>query len=227
MARVLVVDDEDDLRETIVERLEDAGFEVLQAASGEEALEVAVQQAPLDLVVLDLMLPDKSGLEVCKTLRQSAKTAGIFVLMLTARGDEIDRVIGFEMGADDYVVKPFSLRELVLRVTAATRRRAPVPAGEELAHERLRVDLAAHRVFVDDEEVSLTSLELKLLRTLMDRRGRVQSRERLLVDVWDMSPDVATRTVDTHIKRLREKIGVAGAYIETVRGAGYRFSRTG
>jgi two-component system phosphate regulon response regulator PhoB len=225
MTRVLVVDDEADLRETLAFQLEDAGFTVAQAATGGEALEVLERDGPFDLMVLDLMLPDVSGLEVCRSLRAKPDTKDLCVLMLTARGEEIDRVIGFEMGADDYVVKPFSTRELVLRLKALARRGSPPPAAvaERLVFGVLMVDLAGHRVSVGGDEIALTALEFKLLTTLMRRKGRVQSRERLLVDVWEMSPDVATRTVDTHIKRLREKLHAAGDYIETVRGAGYRF----
>jgi two-component system phosphate regulon response regulator PhoB len=177
-----------------------------------------------DLVVLDLMLPDLSGTEVCRHLRMSDRTRHVPVLMLTAKGEEIDRVVGFEVGADDYVTKPFSVRELMLRVRAIVRRaHAPEAEAGELVFGRLRLDGGGHRAWVDGQEVSLTALEFRLLTTLLSRRGRVQTRDTLLEDVWDMSGDVTTRTVDTHVKRLRQKLGLAGAYIETLRGVGYRF----
>jgi two-component system phosphate regulon response regulator PhoB len=171
------------------------------------------------------MLPDIPGTEICRKLRADPALAGLRVVMLTARGEEIDRVVGFELGADDYVVKPFSVRELVLRIGAVLRR-AAAPDDEErpVVAGRLTLDRPRHRVTVDGAEVALTALEFKLLATLLGRRGRVQSRERLLEDVWEMNPDITTRTVDTHIKRLREKLGAAGDYVETVRGVGYRFT---
>jgi two-component system phosphate regulon response regulator PhoB len=186
-------------------------------------------------VLLDLMLPDISGTEVCRQLRQDPETEELPVLMLTARGEEIDRVVGFEAGADDYVVKPFSMRELVLRIRAVLRRFEPEegvePADEEqeadepeeLTFGKLRIDVPGHRVWVDGEEVSLTALEFKLLTTFVRRKGRAQTREVLLSDVWGITADIKTRTVDTHVKRLREKLDAAGEYIETVRGVGYRF----
>jgi len=170
------------------------------------------------------MLPDMPGTEVCRRLRATESGRAVPVLMLTAKGDEIDRVVGFEVGADDYVTKPFSVRELMLRVGAILRRAAPEPSEPgPTIFGRLRMDREAHRVWVDEEEVALTALEFRLLATFLDRRGRVQSRDTLLTDVWGMSPDVTTRTVDTHVKRLREKLGPAGAYVETLRGVGYRF----
>jgi two-component system phosphate regulon response regulator PhoB len=180
-----------------------------------------------DLVLLDLMLPDVSGVEICRRLKSNLATKDVPIVMVTAKGDEVDRVVGFELGADDYVVKPYSLRELLLRVEAVLRRTTPTPAGGGrgvLVFGKLRVDRDAHRVWVDGEEVTLTALELRLLSTLLERRGRVQSRPALLDDVWGMSGEVTTRTVDTHVKRLREKLGNAGPYIETVRGVGYRFT---
>jgi len=175
-----------------------------------------------DLVVLDLMLPDLPGTEVCRRLKASERTRLVPVVMLTAKGEEVDRVVGFELGADDYVVKPFSIRELVLRLQAVLRRAA---GPRETPPERigpLRLDGEAHRAFVGEEEVPLTALEFRLLATFMARAGRVQSREQLLSDVWEMSPELETRTVDTHVKRLREKLGPARDLLETVRGVGYR-----
>jgi two-component system phosphate regulon response regulator PhoB len=227
MARILVVEDEADIRQVLVYNLGEAGHEVLAAERGAVALALLEEQQP-DLVLLDLMLPDVSGLEICRKLKSDASLRAIPVIMLTARSDEIDRVVGFELGADDYVVKPFSVRELGLRIQAVLRRaQGPAASGEdgsELLFGRLRVDRKAHRAWVDGDEVALTPLEMKLLWTLWQRRGRVQTRATLLDDVWEASPENNTRTVDTHIKRLREKLGPAGCYVETVRGIGYRFA---
>jgi two-component system phosphate regulon response regulator PhoB len=231
MARVLVVEDEADLQAVLEYNLKAAGYDVLVAGDAAQGLALAREQRP-DLVLLDLMLPDASGLEVCRTLKGEAETRDIQVMMVTAKGEEIDRVVGFELGADDYVVKPFSTRELLLRVQAVLRRRqgrgeaggeAQADEGASIRFGCLVVDRDAHRVFVNGAEVQLTALEFKLLGTLYDRRDRVQSRGTLLEDVWDASAEMATRTVDTHVKRLREKLGPAGDYIETVRGVGYRF----
>jgi two-component system phosphate regulon response regulator PhoB len=227
---ILVVDDEEDLLDLVELNLLREGFSVARATTGRQALEVAERQPP-SLVVLDLMLPDMPGTEVCRRLRASARTAEVPVIILSARGEEIDRVVGFEVGADDYVVKAsFSPRELVLRVRAVLRRRGAAEVDEEeettgsLAFEDLRLDEEAHRVFVSDEEIPLTATEFRLLSVLAHRAGRVQTRGSLLQDVWDMPPDLNTRTVDTHVKRLREKLGVAARHIETVRGVGYRFN---
>jgi two-component system phosphate regulon response regulator PhoB len=219
---VLIVDDERDLVRLVEFNLQQAGFETATAYTGEDALQKAQQRVP-DLVVLDLMLPDISGTEVCRQLKASPRTRNSPVLMLTARTSEIDRVVGFEVGADDFVSKPFSVRELVLRIRAILRRATAAP-GDEL-HEivgPIRVDPAAHRAFVSGEEVTLTALEFKLLLMFMSRVGRVQTRESLLQDVWGMSSDLQTRTVDTHVKRLREKLAAGRDLIETVRGIGYR-----
>jgi two-component system phosphate regulon response regulator PhoB len=229
MARILLVEDEADIRQILSYNLGQAGHEMIVAECGETALELLRETRP-DLVLLDLMLPDISGLEVCRRLRSDASLRATPVIMLTARSEEIDRVIGFELGADDYVAKPFSVRELSLRIQAVLRRsQGPVTSGDgrsdgDLLFGRLRVDKNAHRVWVDGELVALTPLEMKLLLTLHARRGRVQSRGTLLDEVWEASPENNTRTVDTHVKRLREKLGQAGAYVETVRGVGYRFA---
>jgi len=230
-ALILVVDDERDLVATLTYNLEREGFATRSALTGQEALQLAAQEPVPDLVILDLMLPDIPGTDVCRRLRAEERTRRVPVLMLTARGDEIDRVVGFEVGADDYVVKPFSVRELLLRVRAILRRAEPEPAHPaELGSSRpelvcggLRVDPEGHRAWVDGEEVILTALEFKLLTTLLSRRGRVQTREQLLDDVWGIQADVTTRTVDTHVKRLRQKLGQAAGHIETLRGVGYRF----
>jgi two-component system, OmpR family, phosphate regulon response regulator PhoB len=228
MARILVVEDEPDLRQVLAYNLRDAGHDVVIASEGRKGLALALEQAP-DLVLLDLMLPDISGLEVCRTLKAGERTRDIPVVMLTARGEEIDRVVGFELGADDYVVKPFSVRELLLRLRAVLRRGTVaaedlVPVREQVHFGKLTIDVGAHRIWVDDVEVALTPLEFKLLCTLYERRNRVQSRGVLLDDVWGASQENMTRTIDTHVKRLREKLGpTVGTYVETVRGVGYRF----
>jgi two-component system phosphate regulon response regulator PhoB len=227
MARILVVEDEADIRQVLAWNLGQEGHEVLLAERGATALALAREQHP-ELILLDLMLPDISGLEICRSLKTDASLRAIPVVMLTARSEEIDRVVGFELGADDYVVKPFSVRELLLRIAAVLRRSravvAPADPPGEIRFGRLRVDRGAHRVWVDGQEVALTPLEMRLLCTLYERRGRVQSRGTLLDEVWDASPENNTRTVDTHVKRLREKLGAAGSYVETVRGVGYRFA---
>lgn len=222
MARVLAVDDERDLLGTLSIALRRDGHEVVVAECLAQAKDSVAAQVP-DLIVLDWMLPDGSGARWCRSLRSVASTAGVAVILLTARGDEESRVEGLEAGADDYVVKPFSVRELCLRVRALCRR----AAREDGAPERwslgpLTMDVAAHDVCVEGSSVLLTVLEFRLLHTLLSRRGRVQSREVLLADVWGLSPDLNTRTVDTHIKRLRQKLGAAGRLVETLRGVGYR-----
>jgi two-component system, OmpR family, phosphate regulon response regulator PhoB len=223
MPRVLVVDDEKDLRSLLQYNLEQAGFAVTTAEDGKSALE-RVREAQPDLVLLDVLLPDMPGTEVLKALRRTYPRS-LPVLMLTARGEEIDRVLGFELGADDYVVKPFSVRELVLRCRALLRRTEPDEVGQpKFSFREINVDVERHQVTVSNKAVDLTALEFRLLTTFLSRRGRVQTRQALLTDVWGLAADLTTRTVDTHIKRLREKLGAAGHYIETVRGVGYRFT---
>lgn len=224
---VLIVDDERDLVRLLEFNLQEAGFETAAAYAGEEALQKARQRIP-DLIVLDLMLPDIPGNEVCRQLKASPRTRHVPVLMLTARTDEVDRVVGFEVGADDFVTKPFSVRELVLRIRAILRRGSGAEADE--ARDQvgpIRVDPGAHRAYVEGQEIALTALEFKLLTTFMSRLGRVQTREALLQDVWGVSSDLQTRTVDTHVKRLREKLGSGRDLIETVRGIGYRMVEPG
>jgi phosphate regulon transcriptional regulator PhoB len=223
--RILVVDDEPDLLELVRVNLSQAGFEVETAETGRQALERARRAAP-DLLILDLMLPDLSGTEVCRHLRSDSSLGEIPIIMLTARADEVDRVVGLEIGADDYVTKPFSPRELTLRVRAVLRRRQPVSPGGSQVLERaaLRLDPERHRCFVEKTEIELTAKEFALLHGLMMRPGRVMTREQLLDDVWGTDIAVTTRTIDTHLKRLREKLGPASHLIETVRGVGYRFS---
>jgi two-component system phosphate regulon response regulator PhoB len=221
---VLVVDDEPDLLELVRINLAQSGYTVETAASGSDAL-AALRRAPPDVMILDLMLPDLSGTELCARVRADQRLAALPIIMLTAKSEEIDRVVGLELGADDYVTKPFSPRELALRVRAVLRRRAPT--GEEarvLEHGALRVDPDSHRASVDGREITLTAKEFQLLVALMGRPGRVMTRERLLDEVWGSDITVTSRTIDTHLKRLREKLGRAGDLIETVRGVGYRFA---
>jgi two-component system phosphate regulon response regulator PhoB len=219
-----VVEDELDLQQVLAYNLKQAGHDIVVTKLGAEGLRFAREQRP-DLVLLDLMLPDVPGTEVCKQLKESPATRGVPVMMLTAKGEEIDRVVGFELGADDYVVKPFSVRELLLRIQAILRRGKSEVRESEPSVEfgRLRIDRGAHRTWVDGVEIELTALEFKLLVTLYDRRNRVQTRTVLLDDVWGIQADITTRTVDTHVKRLREKLEGARDYVETVRGVGYRF----
>jgi two-component system phosphate regulon response regulator PhoB len=223
MARILVIEDETDLQQVLDYNLRQAGHEVRIASRGNEGLKQAKDEHP-DLILLDLMLPDTSGNEVCKQLKKTESTATIPVMMLTAKGEEIDRVLGFELGADDYVVKPFSVRELLLRIQAVLRRHSTRDASSHATFGRLRIDREAHRVWVGEEEITLTALEFKLLLALFDGRNRVQTRSVLLDGVWGYDAEVTTRTVDTHVKRLRQKLGVVGDYIETIRGVGYRFA---
>jgi two-component system, OmpR family, phosphate regulon response regulator PhoB len=221
---VLVIEDEVDLATTLEYNLRSEGFQVRLAHSGRQGLAAATSDPTPDVIVLDLMLPDLAGTEICRRLRETDRTRETPVIMCTAKGEEIDRVVGFEVGADDYVVKPFSVRELILRIRALMRR---VQRGEGepslIRFGRLKIDRDAHRAWVDDGEIGLTALEFRLLHAFLSRRGRVQTRDALLSDVWGIDADVTTRTVDTHVKRLREKLGDAGAYIETLRGVGYRF----
>ncbi len=223
MARVLVIEDESDLREILEYNLIQAGHTVQLVTTGHDGVKRARETRP-DLILLDLMLPDLPGTEVCKTLKKDPATQTIRIIMVTARGEEIDRVVGLELGADDYVTKPFSVRELLVRVAAVLRRTSDKEPDSLIAFGCLKIDRAAHRVWVEGAEAILTALEFKLLVTLFERQNRVQSRSVLLNDVWGMQANITTRTVDTHVKRLREKLGLAGDYIETVRGVGYRFA---
>lgn len=220
--RVLIVDDEPDIVALVAYHLAKAGYRVSTAATGTDALAAARDEHPA-LIVLDLMLPGMSGFEVLEQLRAAEATRNIAVLMLTARKEEPDRIRGLSLGADDYLAKPFSPQELVLRVAAILRRVvASGSSTDTLRIGALQIDRAAHRVMVDTDLIDLTPTEFKLLLTLAERRGRVQSRARLLETVWDAAPDIQTRTVDMHIQRLRTKLGAAGDLVETVRGFGYR-----
>src|SRR5213079_2487440 len=217
--KILIIDDEQDVIDLLTLHLRKAGFALSTATDGAAGLRMAREEAPA-LIVLDLMLPKMPGLEICKVLKTDPATRQIPVLMLTAKAEEIDRIVGLEFGADDYVTKPFSPREIVLRIRAILRRAET--ANESLTAGPISIDLARHEVRVDGKQVHLTNLEFKLLRVLMQRRGRVQDRDRLLNEVWGYESVIDTRTVDTHVRRLREKLGKAGDAIETVRGFGYR-----
>lgn len=220
--RILVVDDEPDIVALVVYHLAKAGYRVSSAQSGPDALAIARRERPA-LVILDLMLPGLSGFEVLEQLRADRNTKNVAVLMLTARRDEPDRIRGLTLGADDYLTKPFSPQELVLRVGAILRRTSgALPAADVLTAGPITIDRSAHRVHVKGDEVELTPTEYKLLITLAERRGRVQSRAHLLETVWEAAPDIQTRTVDMHVQRLRTKLSLAGDLIETVRGFGYR-----
>lgn len=220
--RVLLIDDDARLAELLGGYLAQHDVTTVHARDGQAGLR-ALGTGAFDAVLLDVMMPGGDGLEVLRKIRAGADRR-VPVLMLTARGDEADRVLGLEVGADDYVVKPYSVRELLLRIRAMLRRtQRSETESQSLRFGSLRIDRGAHRCWVEEQEILLTALEFRLLATLATRRGRVQSRETLLSDVWGIEADVTTRTVDTHVKRLREKLGEAGSYIETLRGVGYRF----
>ena len=226
LSNILIVEDEPDLSLLLAYNLKQQGHEIRACELGEDALRQVAERAP-DLVLLDLMLPDLSGLEVCRRLKADGATKKIPVVMLTARGEEMDRVAGFEVGADDYVVKPFSVRELMLRVRAVLRRASgedDESAGPSIELGAIRLEPATHRCFVGGAEVTLTVLEYRLLQFLASRPGKVQTREALLEHVWGITAPQETRTIDTHVMRLREKLGEARGQLETVRGVGYRMT---
>ena len=225
--KILVIEDEPDIRKTLEYNLAREGFIVSTAGSLKKAKNI-LENPNFSLILLDLMLPDGSGLDLCRELKSNSALKEIPIIILTAKDDEVDKVVGFELGADDYVTKPFSVRELILRVKAVLKRNQKTATPLEINRNfgSLVMDIESHEVFIDDEEITLTALEFKLLNQLVERRGRVQTRDQLLSDVWGYSSDVTTRTVDTHIKRLREKLGVMGKYIQTIRGVGYKLSRT-
>ena len=225
--KILVIEDEPDIRKTLEYNLERENFIVTSASSLSDAKEHLAKDN-FSLLILDLMLPDGSGLDLCRELKSDLTNESPLILILTAKDDEVDRVVGFELGADDYVTKPFSVRELILRVKAILKRGINKPNTVEVERKfgDLIIDVESHEVFVNNENIILTALEFRLLNQLVDRRGRVQTRDQLLSDVWGYSSEVTTRTVDTHIKRLREKLGVMGKYVQTIRGVGYKFSRT-
>ena len=221
--KVFIVEDEPDLRDTLQYNFENEGFKVKSFPNGESFLETIKNDKP-NLVILDLMLPGISGLDVCRDLRMNEVNENVAVVMLTAKSEEVDRIVGFELGADDYVTKPFSVRELILRVKVLLKKRSDDIDQNLLEFGPIAMNLDAHDVSVEGKNILLTALEFKLLKHLLKRKGRVQTRDQLLGDVWGYISEVTTRTVDTHIKRLREKLGKPGELIQTIRGVGYRFN---
>ncbi len=223
---ILVIEDEPDIQKNLEYNISREGFNVFTASSIADA-EVIIKSKEISLMLLDLMLPDGSGLDLCRSIKSDPKTESIPIIILTAKDDEVDRVVGFELGADDYVTKPFSVRELILRVKAVLKRGQAKKEIVEVERQfgDLKIDINSHEVFVDNNQINLTALEFKLLNKLVETRGRVQSRDQLLEQVWGYSSGVTTRTVDTHIKRLRSKLGSMGKYVQTIRGVGYKFSR--
>jgi two-component system phosphate regulon response regulator PhoB len=220
--KILVVDDEPEAVELVEFNLKQAGFDVVTAEDGAEALKKARAALP-SLVVLDLMIPEVDGLEVCKILRRDPATAALPIIMLTAKAAEIDRILGLELGADDYITKPFSPRELVLRIRKILARGRGEASEPQFKFGDLLIDSGRHLVSWRGKPIELTATEFKLLSVLAQRRGRVQSRDQLLRDVWEYNSLIDTRTVDTHMRRLREKLGPAAKFLDTVRGVGYRF----
>ena len=225
--KILIIEDEPDIRKTLEYNISREGYKVVSASSLSEGKE-QINSSDFSLILLDLMLPDGSGLDLCREIKSDKDKSSTPIIILTAKDDEVDKVVGFELGADDYVTKPFSIRELILRIKAILKRGESKKETLEVQRQfgELTMDIDSHEVFVNNEQIILTALEFRLLRQLVDRRGRVQSREQLLSDVWGYSAEVTTRTVDTHIKRLREKLGTMGKYVQTIRGVGYKFSRT-
>ena len=225
---ILVIEDEPDIRRNLEYNLGREGFKASSVGSLDEANE-KLKSKKFDLILLDLMLPDGSGLDLCKKIKSNSETEATPIIILTAKDDEVDKVVGFELGADDYVTKPFSVRELILRVKAILKR-SDTKTKEVVEVERqfgdLKIDVDSHEVHVDSQLIELTALEFRLLKELVEKRGRVQSRDQLLSEVWGYNAEVTSRTVDTHIKRLREKLGSMGKYVQTIRGVGYKFSRT-
>ena len=225
--KILIIEDEPDIRKTLEYNISREGYHVVSASSLLEA-KSQIESDSFSLILLDLMLLDGSGLDLCREIKSDKEKSSIPIIILTAKDDEVDKVVGFELGADDYVTKPFSVRELILRMKAVLKRGEKKSDNVEVQRQfgQLSIDTESHEVFVDNNEIILTALEFKLLCQLVDRRGRVQSRDQLLSDVWGYSAEVTTRTVDTHIKRLREKLGSMGKYVQTIRGVGYKFTRT-
>jgi two-component system phosphate regulon response regulator PhoB len=225
---ILVVEDEPDINKTVSYNIANEGLKPLSALNLTEA-ESYISSNNISLIILDLMLPDGSGLDFCKKLKSSNAYSDIPIIIVTAKDDEVDKVVGFELGADDYVTKPFSVRELMLRIKAILKRNSKNMTQNTSSKIEtfgiLSINEDSHEVFINDDEIILTALEFKLLKHLLDRRGRVQTRDQLLSDVWGYSAHITTRTVDTHVKRLREKMGVMSKYVQTIRGVGYRFSR--
>lgn len=222
--KILIVEDDKNISKLVKYNLEKAGYECDALFSGGKVLKFLADK-PADLIILDIMLPEMDGFELCRAIKQDEKLKGIPIVMLTAKGEEVDRIVGLELGADDYIVKPFSPRELVLRVKGILKRGVREESKKEVfSAGALTVNIPKHTVTVSGKEIELTQMEFNLLVTLMEREGRVQTREKLLADVWAYEADVDTRTIDTHIKRLRKKLGKPGNMIETVRGLGYKFA---
>ena len=225
--KILLVEDEPDLLQTLAFNFENEGYKVAKALDGKEAMKFLEDDDSISLVILDLMLPDMSGLDICRHIRAADNLKDILVIMVTAKGEELDRVVGFEVGADDYVVKPYSVRELLLRVGGMLKRSSKENQSNDkdlVEYEDLKIDNDKHKVYLSDEKISLTSKEFKLLKHLLSKADKVQTRDNLLEKVWGYNNDVTTRTVDTHVKRLRSKIGKYGDRIETIRGEGYLFN---
>ena len=221
--KILVIEDDKHISKLVKYNLEKTGYDCITVEDGEKALDVLGKQGS-DLIILDIMLPKMDGFEVCRLIKQDPKLKNIPIIMLTAKGEEMDRIVGLELGADDYMVKPFSPRELMLRIKAILKRGKQEESLKDIIKwGALIIDVPKHRVMVNNKEIELTLMEFKLLVTLIERRGRVQSRDKLLTDVWGIDAEIYTRTVDTHVKRLREKLGKVGDSLETVRGLGYRF----
>ena len=226
---ILLVEDEPDLLQTLSFNFESEGYKVSKALNGEEAMKLLEKNDSIAMVILDLMLPGISGLDICRHIRNTDDLKNLLVIMVTAKGEEVDRVVGFEVGADDYVVKPYSVRELLLRVGGMLKRSSKENQSNDkdlVEYEDLKIDNNKHKVYLSDENISLTSKEFKLLKHLLLKADKVQSRDNLLEKVWGYNNDVTTRTVDTHIKRLRSKIGKYGDKIETIRGEGYLFNKS-
>jgi len=232
MKKILVIEDEEDLNQTLSFNLENEGYKVTPALKGSEALEILETSSPPDLVILDLMLPDMTGLDICRHIRSKDKLKNISVIIVTAKGEEVDRVVGFELGADDYIVKPYSIRELMLRIQAQLRRGEKESSQDtsdnepNISYQDLLIDTSKHKVFLKDKKISLTAKEFTLLKYLIKRADKVQTRDNLLDKVWGYNNSVTTRTVDTHVKRLRSKLGKYGDNIETIRGVGYIFNKS-
>ena len=227
--KILLVEDEPDLLQTLAFNFENEGYKVAKALDGKEAMKFLEDDDSISLVILDLMLPDMSGLDICRHIRAADNLKDILVIMVTAKGEEVDRVVGFEVGADDYVVKPYSVRELLLRVGGMLKRSSKENQSNDkdlVEYEDLKIDNNKHKVYLSDKKISLTLKEFKLLKHLLLKADKVQSRDNLLEKVWGYNNDVTTRTVDTHIKRLRSKIGKYGDKIETIRGEGYLFNKS-
>ena len=231
MKKILVIEDEEDLNQTLSFNLENEGYKVTSALKGSEALEILENASPPDLVILDLMLPDMPGLDICRHIRSKDNLKNISVIIVTAKGEEVDRVVGFELGADDYIVKPYSIRELMLRVQAQLRRgekESSIDTSDDepnISYQDLLIDTSKHKVFLKDKKIALTAKEFTLLKYLIKRADKVQTRDNLLDKVWGYDNSVTTRTVDTHVKRLRSKLGKYGDNIETIRGVGYIFNK--